>query len=154
MIELSFSAPDPASPRRKTWQRALQVNPAEIPEIDLRYKLFGGAVKFIANGVEIISTRKFVMLADLALSLHDAASRISRREDAAIGFTESEEVILFHSSGETVTIESSRKSEQSTVSRDELLESLSQFVRAVYRQLISDIPGLVDNPVIQQIGPR
>ncbi|GGL66774.1 hypothetical protein GCM10010129_07750 [Streptomyces fumigatiscleroticus] len=93
MIHLSFSLPEPGSPWRRTWEVAKQGDPAGLAEIDLRYKFFGVNVEMVVDDVEIISKRRFVTLVDLALSLSHAERRISSGEDAAFGFTESEEVV-------------------------------------------------------------
>ncbi|MFI9157523.1 hypothetical protein [Kitasatospora aureofaciens] len=151
MIKLSFSVPEPASPWRRTWEAAVQGDPAAIPEIDLRYKCFAVNVELVVNGVEIISKRRFVTLVDLALSLCAVSERISRGEDASFGFTESEDVIAVRRVGEMVSISSSKRQEQATTPSDELLSELSGFIQAAYSKLVGEIPRLAENPVIQRI---
>ncbi|MEU9131812.1 hypothetical protein AB0D08_27495 [Kitasatospora sp. NPDC048540] len=151
MIHLSFSLPESASPWRRTWDGAKQGDPAGIAEIDLRYKYFGVNVEMIVEGVEIISKRRFVTLVDLALSLSGVIERISRGEDAAFGFTESDEVIRLRQAGESISVSSSKKQEQASVARDEILAELSEFLRSAHSRLIEEVPELRENPVIRMI---
>lgn len=152
MIHLSFSLPGSASPWRRTWDGARQGDPADIAEIDLRYKYFGVNVEMGVGDVEIISKRRFVTLVDLALSLRDVIERISRGEDAEFGFTESEEVIKFRQAGDIILVSSSKKKEQASVARDELVAELSEFIRSTHSRLVEEIPELADNPVIGRIS--
>lgn len=151
MIHLSFSLPEPASPWRRTWDGAKQGDPAGLAEIDLRYKYFGVNVEMVIGGVEIISKKRFVTLVDLALSLRGAVERISRGEDAEFGFTESEEVIRLSQAGESILVGSSKKQEQASVARNELLAEFSEFLRSAHSQLIEEIPELRENPAIRMI---
>ncbi|MBG0855373.1 hypothetical protein I2W78_26880 [Streptomyces spinoverrucosus] len=154
MIHLSFSLPEPGSPWRRTWEGAKQGDPAGLAEIDLRYKYFGVNVEMIVGGVEAISKRRFVTLVDLALSLSHAERRISSGEDAAFGFTESEEVIHLRHDGDLIVVTSSKRAWRVSVEREELASSFSRFLREAYSHLTSEIPGLVTNPVIRQMLPE
>ncbi|MEW1640156.1 hypothetical protein AB0469_39615 [Streptomyces sp. NPDC093801] len=151
MIDLSFSLPESASPWRRTWDGAKQGDPAGIAEIDLRYKYFGVNVEMVVDDVEIISKRRFVTLVDLALSLRGVAERISRGEDAAFGFTESEEVISLRQAGDSISVSSSKKPGQASVARGELLEKISGFLQSAHSQLVEEIPELDENPVVRRI---
>lgn len=152
-MNLSFSLPEPLSPWRRTWEQAKNGDPADIAEIDLRYKYFGVNVEMFVDDTEIISKSRFVTLVDLALSLHGVLDRISRGEDAAFGFTESEEVISFHQLGTNVAVSSSKRTIQASVPRDELLDTLSSFLYAAHARLVEEISELSRNPVIKKILP-
>ncbi|MFE0681220.1 hypothetical protein ACFW17_10480 [Streptomyces sp. NPDC058961] len=152
MIDLSFSLPESASPWRRTWDGAKQGDPAGIAEIDLRYKYFGVNVVMVVGDVEIISKRRFVTLVDLALSLRGVAERISRGEDAAFGFTESEEVISLRQAGDSISVSSSKMPGQASVARGELLETISGFLQSAHSRLVEEIPELDENPVVRRIA--
>ncbi|GAA0927058.1 MULTISPECIES: hypothetical protein [Streptomyces] len=154
MIHLSFSLPEPGSPWQRTWEKAKQGDPASLAEVDLRYKYFSVNVEMVIDGVEVISKRRFVTLVDLALSLSHAKKCISSREDAAFGFTESEEVIYLQCDGDLIVVTSSKRSWQVTAERKELVSAFSGFLREAYSCLTSEIPGLVANPVLRQILPE
>ncbi|MGX2993298.1 hypothetical protein JNUCC64_03225 [Streptomyces sp. JNUCC 64] len=153
MIHLSFSPPGADSPWRKTWEAARQVGPANIAEIDLRYNYFGANVEMVIDGVEVISKRRFVTLVDLAFSLSQVVNRISVREDAAFGFTESEEVIHLRFDGDRVFVSSSKRDWRIPVEPGEVVDGFAVFLREVYSCLTSEIPGLGENPVIRKILP-
>ncbi|MHA6759590.1 hypothetical protein [Streptacidiphilus sp. PAMC 29251] len=152
MIDFSFSLPESSSPWRRTWDEAKQGDPTGLAEIDLRYKYFGVNVEMVMNDVEIISKRRFVTLVDLALSLRGVVERISHGEDAAFGFTESEEVISLRQVGDSISVSSSKKPGQASVARGELLEKISGFLQSARSQLIEEIPELDGNPVIRRIA--
>ncbi|MGY0057720.1 hypothetical protein ACWY4P_14355 [Streptomyces sp. LZ34] len=154
MIRLSFSLPEPGSPRRRTWEGVKQGDPAGLAEIDLRYKRFGVNVEMVVDGVEVISKRRFVTLVDLALSLSHAERCISSGEDAVFDFTESEEVIYLRRDGDLIAVTSSKRPWRVTVDREELASSFSSFLREAYSCLTSKIPGLAANPVVRQILPE
>ncbi|MEV6669349.1 hypothetical protein [Streptomyces sp. NPDC051162] len=151
MINLSFSLPEPASPWRRTWDGAKQGDPAGIAEIDLRYKYFGVNVEMVVDDVEIISKKRFVTLVDLALSLRGVVERISRGEDAAFGFTESEEVIRLRQAGDSISVSSSKKPEQASVASGELLEKISEFLQSAHSRLVEEIPELGENLIVRRI---
>ncbi|MFE9750052.1 hypothetical protein ACFYOT_34510 [Saccharothrix saharensis] len=151
MIHLSFDLPEPASSWRTTWDGARQDDPADIAEVDLRYKYFGVNVEMVVDDVEIISKSRFVTLVDLALSLRGAADRISRGEDAAFGFTESEEVIRLRQVDGHISVSSSKKPGDASVTREELLEKVSEFLQSAHARLVEEIPGLGENPVVRRI---
>ncbi|MEU0570856.1 hypothetical protein ABZ297_36430 [Nonomuraea sp. NPDC005983] len=120
--------------------------------MELRYKYFGANVELIVDDIEIISKKKFVTLVDLALSVSHAAKRLSSGEDAALGFTESEEVILLRRDGDLVTISSSKRHWRVSAVHEELSDAFNGFVRQVHSRLIDDIPELAANPVIQRLS--
>ncbi|WP_141514535.1 hypothetical protein [Streptomyces zhaozhouensis] len=153
MIHLSFSLPDPGSPWRKTWEGAKQGDPAGLAEVDLRYKYFGVNVEMLVDNVDVISKRRFVTLVDLALALSHVKRRISSGEDAAFGFTESEEVIHLHRDSDLIVLTSSKQLWRLTVEHEELASVFSSFLREAHSRLTSEIPGLAINPVIQKILP-
>ncbi|MFJ2896190.1 hypothetical protein ACIO87_15085 [Streptomyces sp. NPDC087218] len=101
--------------------------------------------------VEMISKRRFVTLADLALSISGVVARIARGEDAVFGFTESEDVIRLHQDAGFVSVESSRTGKCVSVSRDELIEELSRFLREAHSTLIGEVPLLDGNPTIRRV---
>ncbi|WNM35440.1 hypothetical protein RKE30_36310 [Streptomyces sp. Li-HN-5-11] len=152
MIHLSFSLPEPTSPWRRTWDGAKQGDPAGIAEIDLRYKYFGVNVEMVMGDVEIISKGRFVTLVDLALSLRAVVERIYHGEDAAFGFTESDEVIRFRQAGERILVTSSKNPGEASVTREELLEKLSEFLQSAHSRLVEEIPELGENPVVRGIA--
>ncbi|MER7080011.1 hypothetical protein [Saccharopolyspora kobensis] len=154
MIHLSFELPIVGSPWRDTWDRATQVNPAVISEMDLCYEYFGVRAEFVADGVEVISGEGCVTLVDLALSLRHALNRLSSGEDSAIGFTENDEVIRLGYGGDRVVIASSKHEWRVSVDREELLGAFFEFLREVYRHLTEFIPALADNPVIWGLSPE
>ncbi|MDH6710058.1 hypothetical protein P3T27_006807 [Kitasatospora sp. MAA19] len=151
MIHLSFSLPESASPWRRTWDGAKQGDPAGIAEIDLRYKYFGVNVEMVVDDVEIISKKRFVTLVDLALSLRAVVERISHGEDAAFGFTESEEVISLRQTGGSISVSSSKKPGQALVATGELLEKISEFLQSAHSRLVEEIPELDENPIVRRI---
>ncbi|SEH03951.1 hypothetical protein SAMN05444920_14921 [Nonomuraea solani] len=154
MIHLSFSLPESDSPWLRTWERAKQGDPVDLPEIDLRYKYFGVNVEMVIDGVEVISKRRFVTLVDLALSLSHAKRRLLSGEDVAFGFTESEEVIRLRCDGDLIAVTSSKHPWRVAVEREELASAFSDFLREVHYYLTSEIPGLAANSVIRKILPE
>jgi hypothetical protein len=154
VIHLSFSVPEPGSPWRDTWDGARDGDPARIAEIDLLYKHFGVNVEMTVDDVEVISRRRFVTLVDLALSLDHAARRLSSGEDAAFGFTESEEVVHLRRDGALVHVTSTKRPWQVTAGTEELTGAFSGFVREAYARLTSEIPGLAGNPVVRRLLPE
>ncbi|MEV7026542.1 hypothetical protein [Kitasatospora sp. NPDC093558] len=152
MIHLSFSLPEPASPWHETWDDARRGDPSGISEGDLRYRYFGVNVEMIVDSVEIISKRRFVTLVDLALSLRGVAERISRGEDAAFDFTESEEIISFRRAGDSISVGSSRRPGRGSVAPGELLEKISEFLKSAHSRLVEEIPGLDENVTVRRIA--
>lgn len=150
-MQLSFSLPESASPWSATWDEAKRHDPPGISEIDLRYKYFGVNVEMSVSDVEIISKKGFVTLVDLALSLRGVVERVSRGEDAAFGFTESDEVINLRQAGDSISVSSSKEPGQASVARAELLEKISDFLRSAHSKLVEEIPQLNENPIIQRI---
>lgn len=154
MIHLSFYLPEPGSAWIKTWDAARQGDPAAATEVDLRYKYFGVNFELAVDGTEIVSKKRFVTLVDLTLSLSSAAKRISLGEDAAFGFTESDEVIHLRQDGDLIAVSSSKRPVQAFVGREELVREILIFLRAAHSRLIAEIPGLSANPIIQRIPPE
>ncbi|WDO04695.1 hypothetical protein ME763_03035 [Streptomyces murinus] len=154
MIHFSFKVPNAGSPWRDTWDRAFQVNPATISEMDLCYKYFGVTVDLAVDEVEIISSEGHVTLVDLALSLCHALSRLSAGEDTAIGFTEDDEVIRLRRETDLVAITSSKHQWQVSVEQEELVGAFVDFLREAHARLTVNIPGLADNPVVQRFSPE
>ncbi|WP_421110448.1 hypothetical protein [Streptomyces sp. NEAU-S77] len=151
MIHLSFFPPELDSPWRRTWDAVKQGDPVAISEIDLRYKCFGVNAEMVVNGVEVISKSGFVTLVDLALSLSHVRQRISSGEDAAFGFTESEEVIHLRRDGGLISLSSSAQPWQVSVEPGELADAISGFLREAHSRLVADVPDLVANPVIRRL---
>ena len=151
MIRLSFCLPEPGSSWFMTWEAAKQGDPASISEIDLRYKYFGVNVEMVVDDVEMISKKRFVTLVDMALSISEVVARISRGEDAMFGFTESEDVIRLHREVNSVSVESSRTGKCASVSRDELIDTFSTFLREVHSRLINEVPRLGENSTIRKV---
>ena len=129
-------------------------DPADISEINLRYKHFGVNFEMMIDDVEIVSREKFVTLVDLALSLSGAAKRISVRENAAFGFTESDEVIHLRCDGNIISANSTKSLAQASVDRKELLDEFSRFLGEVHYRLVSDFPGLSKHPVMRRFSPE
>ncbi|MFD5711395.1 hypothetical protein ACFWHW_13525 [Streptomyces pharetrae] len=154
MIHLSFSLPEPGSPWLKTWDSAKQGDPAAITEMDLRYKHFGVNFELTVDGVEIVSKARFVTLVDLALSLSAVVERISSGQDAAFGFTESEEVIHLRRDDDLVAVSSSMRPVRASVERGELVGEVVQFLRSAHSRLIAEVPELSANPVVQRFSPE
>ncbi|MCX4774487.1 hypothetical protein [Streptomyces sp. NBC_01285] len=154
MIHLSFYLPESGSAWRKTWDAAKQGDPAAATEMDLRYKYFGANFELAVDDTEVVSRTRFVTLVDLALSLSGAAKRISLGEDAAFGFTESDEVIQLCQDGDLIAVSSSKRPVQAFVGREELVREILIFLREAHSRLITEIPGLSANPVIQRIHPE
>ncbi|MFF7553702.1 hypothetical protein ACFZA9_12540 [Streptomyces olivaceus] len=154
MIHFSFEVPKAGSPWRDTWDRATQVNPAAISEMDLCYKYFGVSAELVVNEIKVISSEGYVTLVDLALSLCHALSRLSSGEDAAIGFTEDDEVIRLRRESGLVEITSSKHQWQVSVEQEELVDAFGDFLRGAHARLTENVPGLVDNPAIQQFSPE
>jgi hypothetical protein len=153
VIHLSFSLPEPGSSWLKTWDSAKQGDPAAITEMDLCYKHFGVNLELTVGDVEIVSKRRFVTLVDLALSLSGVVECISSGEDAAFGFTESEEVIHLRRDGDLIAVSSSMRPAQASVEREELVGEFVRFLRAAHSRLVAEIPELAANPVIQRFSP-
>ncbi|MFG3437737.1 hypothetical protein ACGF0J_10905 [Nonomuraea sp. NPDC047897] len=154
MIYLTFKVPSAESPWRKTWDSVNQVDPGELNEIDIRYKYFGANVHLLIDDVEVVSKKRFVTLVDFALSISHAVKRLSSGEDAAIGFTESEEVIRLHSDDSLVAISSSKHSWEVSVDREEFIVVLTDFLRQVHSRLMAEFPWLAADPVIQRFSVR
>jgi hypothetical protein len=150
VIHLSFSFPERGSFWLETWDSARHGDPAAIGETELRYRHFGVNFELMVDDIEIVSER-FVTLVDLALSLSWAVKRISAGEDAAFGFTESEEVIHLRQDGDLIAVSSSRHSLRASVERKELIDRFIRFVRAAHSLLVAEIPALSANPVIRRI---
>ncbi|MFH8746617.1 hypothetical protein ACH4GK_14750 [Streptomyces rimosus] len=151
-MRISFSVPELGLPWRSTWEVAKRDTPEGIAEIDLRYRYFGANVEMVVDDVEVISKRRFVTLVDLALSLSHAERRILSGEDAAFGFTESEEVVHLRRDGDLIAVTSSNHPWRVTVGRGELVGAFSGFVQKVHSLLTSEIPGLSANPVMRRIS--
>ncbi|MEU1081602.1 hypothetical protein ABZ368_15390 [Streptomyces sp. NPDC005908] len=154
MIHFSFEPPGPGSPWRDTWDKACQVSPSAISEMDLCYKYFGARAKLVVDGVEVISGQGYLTLVDLALSLRHALNRLSLGEDSAIGFTENDEVIRLRREGDIVAITSSKHEWRVSVDREELVDAFVEFLREAYSRLTGFAPGLADNPVIWGFSPE
>ncbi|MFJ9617992.1 hypothetical protein [Streptomyces noursei] len=154
MIHLSFNAPAPGAPWRKTWDSVSRVDTENISEMDLRYKHFGASVDMTIGDVEIISKNRFVTLVDLALSISHAIGRLSAGEDAALGFTESEEVIHLRRDGDLVEISSTKRPFVVSVENGELVRAFEGFLEGVHSHLTTSFPGLIENPVIRRLSPR
>ncbi|MGW0825059.1 hypothetical protein [Streptomyces sp. NPDC002845] len=153
MIQFSFEAPGAGSPWRDTWDKVRQVSPATISEMDLCYKYFGVRAELVVDGVEVISDQGYVTLVDLALSLRHALNRLSSGEDAAIGFTENDEVIRLRREGGLVVVTSSKHEWRVPIDREELVGAFVAFLREAYSRLTEHVPGLADNPVIRGFSP-
>jgi len=153
MMLLTFDLPEIGSPWCRTWDMARLVDPAGIAETDLRYKYFSSNVEMIVGGVVFVSKQNFVTLVDLALSFRSVVERISSGEDAAFGFTENDDVIRFRQNGESVLVSSSSGLGEVSISRENLLFGLSNFIQSAYIRLIEECPGLDRNPVILRIEP-
>lgn len=154
MIHFSFEVPKVGSAWRDTWDRALQVKPATISEMDLCYKYFGVSAELVVDEVEVISSEGHVTLVDLALSLCHAVSRLSAGEDTAIGFTEDDEVIRLRREEDLVVMTSSKHQWQVSMEQEELVGTFVDFLREAHARLTANIPGLADNPVIQRFSPE
>jgi len=154
MIQFSFEAPGAGSPWRDTWDKARQVSPTSISEMDLCYKYFGVRAELVVDGVEVISGQGHVTLVDLALSLRHALNRLSLGGDAAIGFTENDEVIRLRRDGDRVVITSSKREWRVSVEREELVGAFIEFLREAHSRLTEFVPGLTDNLVIQGFTPE
>src|SRR5512139_1901607 len=151
MIHISFNLPDPESPWRKTWDDLKALDSAKVGEMDLRYKYCGVRLGFIVDGAEVVSPSRYVTLIDLALAFSFALRRMSSGEDAAFGFTESDEVIHLRQGDGCVHISSSEKTDTFSAGGDELADELRSFVRAAYSTLLEEVPGLSANPIIQRL---
>ncbi|MER5429659.1 hypothetical protein [Streptomyces sp. NPDC002588] len=154
MIQFSFEVPKAGSPWRDTWDKAFQVNPAAISETDLCYKYFGVSAELVVGEVEVISSEGHLTLVDLALSLCHALSRLLSGEDAAIGFTEDDEIIRLRRDAGLVEITSSKHQWRVSVEREELVGAFGDFLREAHARLTGNVPGLADNPVIQRFSPE
>lgn len=151
MIILSISLPDSESPWQITWDDAKVKGPATLSETDLRYKYFGVGFRLTVGDIEIIPKGRVVTLVDLVFSLSFAVERISSGQDAAFGFTESDEVIRLRQEGDSVIVSSSKSSVQGSVSREEFLGEVARFLRAAYSRLVAEVPELSVNPTIQRL---
>ncbi|MFT9790233.1 hypothetical protein ACMZ5E_28910 [Streptomyces rhizosphaericola] len=154
MIHFSFEPPGPGSPWRDTWDKACQVSPSAISEMDLCYKYFEVRAELVVDGVEVISGQGYLPLVDLALSLRHALNRLSSGEDSAIGFTENDEVIRLRREGDLVVITSSKHDWRVSVDREELVDTFLEFLREAYYHLTGFTPGLANNPVIRVFSPE
>ncbi|MEV5546288.1 hypothetical protein AB0L35_09095 [Streptomyces sp. NPDC052309] len=154
MIHFSFEPPGSGSPWRDTWDKAHQVSPAAISEMDLCYKYFGVRAELVVDRVEVISKQGYLTLVDLALSLRHALNRLSSEEDSAIGFTENDEVIRLRREGDLVVITSSKHEWRASVDREELVDAFVEFLREAHSSLTGFIPGLADNSVIRRFFPE
>ncbi|MES0835630.1 hypothetical protein [Nocardiopsis tropica] len=154
MIHFSFEVPNVGSPWRDTWDRAFQVNPATISEMDLCYKYFAVTVNIAVDEVDIISSERHATLVDLALSLCHALGRILAGEDAEIGFTEDDEIIRFRVEAALVAITSSKHQWRLSVEQEELVGAFAGFLREVHSRLTENVPGLAGNPVVQRFSPE
>ncbi|UUU44376.1 hypothetical protein [Streptomyces sp. NBC_00162] len=154
MIQFSFEPPGSGSPWRDTWDKACQVSPAAISEIDLCYKYFGVRAELVVDEVEVISGQGYLTLVDLALSVRHALNRLSSGGDSAIGFTESDEVIRLRREGDLVVITSSKHEWRVSVDREELVGAFVEFLREAHSRLTGFVPGLAENQVIRGFSPE
>jgi hypothetical protein len=154
MISLSFSLPDASSPWRATWDDAKSKDPASLGETTLRYKFFGVSFRLATRDTEIFPEGRIVTLVDLALSLSFAVNRISSGQNAAFGFTETDEVIHLSQSENSLTVSSTKNPTVVSVSRQEFVDETARFVQAAYSRLTSEIPELSKNPVVQRLRLR
>ncbi|MFI2661849.1 hypothetical protein [Micromonospora carbonacea] len=152
MIQLSFSLPVVGSPWLKTWDDVKGIDPAAIGEMDLRYKYFGVNFELTVGDVEIIPKGRFVTLVDLALSLSVVVERVSSGQDAAFGFTESEEVVHLRLNGDSVLVSSSKSSARALVDRKNLVDEIDKLIRAAYSRLVAEYPELSANPVVRRFA--
>jgi len=149
---LAFSVPSAESPWTGTWNAVSRISaPEAISETDLRYKYFGVNLEFVADETMIVGPT-VVTLVDTALSCVFALKRVSNGEDAALGFTENDEVIRLQIDGSFVKVRSTKKAVEALVSRDELVAQLSAFVETAYSLLVREVPGLANNPVVQRLN--
>jgi hypothetical protein len=154
VIHFSFEVPNVGSPWRDTWNRAFQVNPANISEMDLCYKYFAVTVDIAVDEVEIISSERHVTLVDLALSLCHVLGCLLAGEDAAIGFTEDDEVIRFRVEAALVAVTSSKHQWRVSVEEEELVGAFVDFLREAHSRLTENVPGLAGNPIVQRFSPE
>ncbi|MBB1261712.1 hypothetical protein [Streptomyces alkaliterrae] len=152
MIQLTFETPSAGSAWRDTWDSARRVNAAAISELDLCYKYFAVRVELASSGVEILSPKGHVTLVDFCLSLRHVLDGLTSHEDAALGFTESDNVIRIHPENNLIVITSSIPPQQVTVDREEFKRAVEEFLRAAYSQLINHTPELAQNPTIQKFA--
>ncbi|MEU6759850.1 hypothetical protein [Streptomyces sp. NPDC046685] len=122
--------------------------------MDLRYKYFGVRAEMIVNNVEVVSKSGFVTLVDLALSVAWAVKRLAVGQDAAFNFTEGAEIIRLRHEGNLITLSSSLKPWTVSVGREQLVEALGEFLRKAHTCLVSDVPELAGNAVIQRFSPE
>jgi len=149
VVQLSFDVPGAGAPWGDTWTLPKGVDPAAVSEIDLCYKYFGVRVRFVVDEVDVISDRRHLTLVDLALALVNATDRLSAGQDAAIGFTESEEVIRLRVEGSQVAITSSTHPWRAVAGCEQLVGEMKSFLRGVYAHLTGQVPGLAENPVVE-----
>ncbi|WP_159391226.1 hypothetical protein [Streptomyces viridochromogenes] len=81
-------------------------------------------------------------------------SRLSSGEDAAIGFTEDDEVIRLRREDGLVEITSSKHQWRVSVEREGLVGAFGDFLREVHACLAENVSGLADNPVIKRFSPE
>jgi hypothetical protein len=126
---------------------------ATISEVDLRYKYFGVTLELVVEEVEIIRKNGFATLVDMALCVLGAVRSISAGEDAELGFTESAEIIHLRRDDDLVVVSSSNRPVKGSVAREELLSEFIRFLRVAYHRLVTEVPGLSENPIIRRFSP-
>lgn len=156
VVTLTFEAPRVGAGAADSWDKVVGLEAGQIREIDLRYKLFKTEVTFEAGGVELIEGFKLTLV-DLALGMTAAVKLLRSGEDAAIGFTESADVIYFDHVGDVVQVRYlvSNRVERAAVRVPAavLLNAMETFVESVYECLTTEFPGLAENLVIQRFAP-
>jgi hypothetical protein len=74
-------------------------------------------------------------------------------EDAELGFTESAEIIYLRRDDDLVVVSSSNRPVKGSVAREELLSEFIRFLRVAYHRLVTEVPGLSENPIIRRFSP-
>lgn len=154
-VKLIFEAPRAGAGAVDSWDKVAGLDLRKIRETDLRYKLFQVKVTFEAGGVALIEGSRLTLV-DIALGVDAAANLLRSGQDAAIGFTESADVIYIDYLGDVAQVRYlvGNRAERDTVrvSIAELLKSMNLFVESAYESLIGEFPGLAENPVIQRFA--
>lgn len=155
VVNLTFEGPPVGAGVARSWDRAIGLDVEQIREIDLRYKFFMTPVTFEVEGTELIGGWSLTLV-DFALGVSEAADRLRSRQDAAIGFTESADVIYLDRLNDVVRMRYlvSNRAEKLVVEAPakDLVEAMSAFVESAYERLIAEFPGLAGHPLVQRIA--
>ncbi|MCP2271299.1 hypothetical protein [Actinokineospora diospyrosa] len=122
---------------------------AEVGEMRLRYHFCAAQIDFVVGGVSFI--HEYLPLIDFALQMRWLVTRLPLGEETTVDFTENAEIIRFTVEGDLVRVHASWGELAASAPLVEMVEALDVFLPKAYATLVAEVPGLEDNPTVQQI---